>query len=100
MQLLLLSGSFRLRFFDFGRRLMLTCDSMLCGLSSEHAELLKLRAVMLQPRSADALEWQMRWEEVSVRCVDCCRNHFVFLCGGEGIPGVSMLLTHVGQQHD
>ena len=31
---------------------------------SERAELLKLRAVLLQPRSADALEWQMRWEEV------------------------------------
>ena len=72
---------------------------MRCGLSSEHAELLKLRAVMLQPRSADALEWQMRWEEVSVRCVDYCRNYFVFL-SGEAIPGVSMLLTHVGQQHD
>ena len=40
---------------------------LLCILMSERVELLKLRAVMLQPRSADALEWQMRWEEVGER---------------------------------
>ena len=55
---------------------------------SERAELLKLRAVMLQPRSADALEWQMRWEEVSVRCIDRrCEQSFI-MRGGTGIPGV------------